>query len=686
MECRRSRLYFSGDGMLESWLFILSNIRRIGFYITLFVLLLVGGVYIFSEFNKQNVYINSFEVSASLANQGITGIRIADQLLDNVAIIRETTLDRYQKEYLNLLIINTNSKMDEATVPGVNYKVLKIANEKTTKFPDIGTLIGKINRWLRRFLRLSDIDISGAIILTQGVDKILQLTISGTGQRPQIFLGKVEEIDKVLFEGAQYVCKYSDPYSLALYQYISEANTSDARYLDTIQFILTSSEVKDQVIAYNIWAWILKDQRKYDEAELILRRGAKLTPNNIEILNNLANLLVQSEKFADAEEIYKKMLSLGKDESMIWNNWGWLYNSWGRYSEAIPKLKKALELDDENAGAYVNLGISLKNMGKVKEAKEAHFKAIKVDEKNWLAYYNLGLCYIFEDAYAKATENFEIAIMYFPNFAQAYHELGKIFFYQANLDDALKMFNKAIEIDDTNFEMYLNRCRCLLDLREFSEAINDSEEVSTSEPSNAEAYFCGGLSLLGKGDYKNAIIQFEKAFTNDQTYKMRIPRQIAAAYNNFGTKLRSKKKYDEAFQMFKKAYDFNPKGNFETKNLASAYYNQGRLAHTRKQNKEAEKYYRDAIQLDSHLAEAHHNLGNILMDKGELIEAERLLKKADQLKPNTPEILFSLGETYRLLKKDTEAKSAYRKAMELNPIYKTGAFSPSRYYRELRDW
>ena len=80
------------------------------------------------------------------------------------------------------------------------------------------------------------------------------------------------------------------------------------------------------------------------------------------------------------------------------------------------------------------------------------------------------------------------------------------------------------------------------------------------------------------------------------------------------------------------------------------------------------------------------NLGNILTENGELIGAEKLLKKADQLKPNTPEILFSLGETYRLLKKDAEAKSAYRKAIELNPRYKIGAFSPSRYYPEFRDW
>jgi tetratricopeptide (TPR) repeat protein len=268
--------------------------RRIGGYIILSVVLVIGGIYMYSAFSKRNVYINSFEVSDNLAKQGITGIRVANQILDKVAVIRETKLDRYKKEYLNLLIINTNSEVEKATVPRLNYKILEIAHEKNSQFQDIGTLIGNINRLLRKSLRLGDIEISGAIILTEGVDKILKLTISSTGQTPQIIFGKVEEIERLLLKGAEYVGKYSDPYSLALYQGISEPNTSTPRYLDTIQFILDSSDVKDHVIAYNIWAWILKDQGNNDEAELILRRGAKLAPDNIEILSNLANLLVQS--------------------------------------------------------------------------------------------------------------------------------------------------------------------------------------------------------------------------------------------------------------------------------------------------------------------------------------------------------------------------------------------------------
>jgi len=631
---------------------LLSKIRRIGVYIILSVVLVIGGIYMYSAFSKRNIYINSFEVSDNLAKQGITGMSAANQLLDKIAIIRETKLDRYKKEYLNLLIIDTNSNAGKATAPIANYKIVEVHHNEGAKSTDIGISIDYIDRWFRKLLRLNYIEFSGTITSTEGVDNTLQLTMSDAEQEPQIFFGEVEDIEKLLFKGAEYVCKYSDPYSLALYQGISEPNTPTPRYLDTIQFILDNNDAKDHVIAYNMWAWILIDQRNYDEAELILRKGTKLAPDNIEILSNLANLLVQSEKFADAEEIYKRIISLGKDESTVWNNWGWLYNSWGKYNEAIPKIEKALDLDGENAGAYVNLGVSLRNTGREAEAKKAYFKAIKIDETNWLAYYNLGLCYMDEEAYAKAAENFKFAITYFPNFAQAYHELGKILFYQAKLDDALKMFSKAIEIDNTKIELYFSRGRCFLEQKEFAKAVKD----------------------------------FDEAFTHAQSYKIRHSKKIAAAYNNFGTQLRSKKKYDEAFQIFKKAYELNPKGEIETKNLASAYYNQGSLANTRKQYNKAEKYFRDAIQLDPHLAEAYHNLGNILKENKELNDAEKLLKKADQLKPNTPEILFSLGEIYRLLKKDAEAKSAYRRAMKLNPIYKVGAFSPSRYYPELRAW
>jgi hypothetical protein len=90
--------------------------RRIGGYIILSVVLVIGGIYMYSAFSKRNVYINSFEVSDNLAKQGITGIRVANQILDKVAVIRETKLDRYKKEYLNLLIVSDSKNP---------YKILK---------------------------------------------------------------------------------------------------------------------------------------------------------------------------------------------------------------------------------------------------------------------------------------------------------------------------------------------------------------------------------------------------------------------------------------------------------------------------------------------------------------------------------------------------------------------------------
>ena len=102
---------------------LLSKIRRIGVYIILSVVLVIGGIYMYSAFSKRNIYINSFEVSDNLAKQGITGMSAANQLLDKIAIIRETKLDRYKKEYLNLLIIDTNSNQIFIDGPGSGPEV-----------------------------------------------------------------------------------------------------------------------------------------------------------------------------------------------------------------------------------------------------------------------------------------------------------------------------------------------------------------------------------------------------------------------------------------------------------------------------------------------------------------------------------------------------------------------------------
>lgn len=63
-------------------------------------------------------------------------------------------------------------------------------------------------------------------------------------------------------------------------------------------------------------------------------------------------------------------------------------------------------------------------------------------------------------------------------------------------------------------------------------------------------------------------------------------------------------------------------------------------------DEEAERCYREALELDPKLASAMTNLGNLLHRRGELVEAEALYRQALELDPAQPEGFYNLGYLY----------------------------------------
>ncbi len=91
-----------------------------------------------------------------------------------------------------------------------------------------------------------------------------------------------------------------------------------------------------------------------------------------------------------------------------------------------------------------------------------------------------------------------------------------------------------------------------------------------------------------------------------------------------------------------------------------AHHQAGRLA-------EAEKFYRQALNLDPGHPEALTLMGMTLGQAGELSSAAELLTRALKRDPRNAQIHHNLGETYRHLGDGAKSEAALRRAIELNP-------------------
>ena len=131
---------------------------------------------------------------------------------------------------------------------------------------------------------------------------------------------------------------------------------------------------------------------------------------------------------------------------------------------------------------------------------------------------------------------------------------------------------------------------------------------------------------------------------------------------SYGTALMNEKKYEEAERSFKEIIELESGNAVIFNSLGLAIYSLGRLD-------EAEVNFKKAIELNPNSVHAYINLGSLLNELKRSEEAEACLRKAIELNPNKVEGYYNLGIAMYNLKKLEEAEVNYKKAIELKPDF-----------------
>ncbi len=186
--------------------------------------------------------------------------------------------------------------------------------------------------------------------------------------------------------------------------------------------------------------------------------------------------------------------------------------------------------------------------------------------------------------------------------------------------------------------------------------IKDNISISTNTPSkpSKEQILNQAVRYQSQENIQKAA-KYYQLFINQGFKDHRV-------FSNYGIILKDLGKLKEAEHFYRKAIELKP-------NYAEAHSNLGVLLKDLGKLKEAEHFYRKAIELKPDYAEAHSNLGVLLKDLGKLKEAEYFYRKAIELKPNYAEAHSNLGVLLKRLGKLKEAEHFYRKAIELKPDY-----------------
>jgi Flp pilus assembly protein TadD len=144
--------------------------------------------------------------------------------------------------------------------------------------------------------------------------------------------------------------------------------------------------------------------------------------------------------------------------------------------------------------------------------------------------------------------------------------------------------------------------------------------------------------------------------------------ETAETYYALGLRLSGEQRYPDAEKAYRQAIELRPDWNWAHSGLGILLQSVGRM-------KEAEAAIRQAVTLDPRWSRAHNDLAILLRITGRLEEAEVEAKRALELDPNSVATHNNYGNLLVALKRYDEAEAAYRRAIDTEPDHPAPYFN-----------
>ena len=222
-----------------------------------------------------------------------------------------------------------------------------------------------------------------------------------------------------------------------------------------------------------------------------------------------------------------------------------------------------------------------------------------------------------------------------PSFVIAYNNLGHALLSEQRFEDAVTVFQRAVEINPNYSKAQNNLGNALSELKRYDKAIGYYQQAIKIEPDYAEAFNNFANALRNRGQLKESVEYYREAIRLDGEYD--------EAHFNLGITWSQQGQLEKAIAQYQKALEINSKFTKAHNNLAGLLAQKGDISG-------AILHYRQAIAIDPGFAKAHNNLGSALAGQGKFKESILSFEKALSIDPNYIDAQKNLELAHSLVK------------------------------------
>jgi tetratricopeptide (TPR) repeat protein len=233
---------------------------------------------------------------------------------------------------------------------------------------------------------------------------------------------------------------------------------------------------------------------KFIEAKEIAKKILRLDSNNSSIMEILCLINLKLENLIDAHKYISDAMKIKKDY-LSHNYLGQVYYKMKNYDEAINNFNISIKLNNNVHVTYVNRGSVFEDLEEFEKAIEDYKKAIEINPKAYQAYNNIGNIYTKIGKFDESIKNLQIATL--SNEFLPFYNLGCLFNRLNKNEEAIKSFNKSIELNPTHISSYRNRAYTNLRFKKFILAISDYKKIKEINEKNDDG-LCNVLHRINE--------------------------------------------------------------------------------------------------------------------------------------------------------------------------------------------
>jgi tetratricopeptide (TPR) repeat protein len=357
----------------------------------------------------------------------------------------------------------------------------------------------------------------------------------------------------------------------------------------------------------------------------------------------------------------------------------------GNHKEAEKYALKALEFNADYLDPIILLGNAYVALNEYDKAEKYYKRYLETQQEishadmkdailmvfikaRHIAYYNLGLLKEYNRELNTAEEYFLKTLEETDPFEDTYLKLARVYLDQNQIEKSHAYIEKELTLNPDSDRGNLYKAEYLDRTGDRNLAIEYAKKAMELTDSNFEVFQRAGIYYQNIGQFDKAIIALERALEISPSF-LQGRKRLGEIYYQLGEYGKSQAYYLEYMKG-------NP-GDAEVLNdLANCYFKL-------KDYPKAEKAYSRALETNEKMNFIYRNLGLTKLHLNKHKEALTLLEKYSESNPEDMEIESAIGLIYCRLKKYGEAIPHFEKYLKFNPRGVDSLFNISECYLNL---